>query len=449
MSQRSEPLLKNLELVGFHDLCDKPGFQMGLHKSGDRYYLYTATFRSNGFHVLEVTDPAHPRYANWVEGLWVGQARDGQSIAKIQVADGLLIGAHGGQMRELHGVETSDNPFLKGISIWDIATDPENPQLLGTWECGGDVGVHRFWYNGGRYVYTTATCPGYSMFILRIVDIVDPRKPVEVGRFWFDEQYLGNSNTPPVRFGSAEFLASPFIHALTVKDNIAYLAAPNKGLTLVDVSDPTLPKLISRLPLNPPFGGGSAGVPCHTALPLGDRPYAVVTTEGERARYFSNEATDGLFKKIVTQPINTMGIVELVDPAHPNLISIFPYPEVPEGYTHGENFNIVDGVRVPFGPHNLFDVFGPDVYRRVDDRVYCCYFNAGLRVYDVHDPFVPREVAYFLPPDPTRMLFDNATGDLMPGPEVAITEDVLVDDRGYIYVDTFMDGLYILRETAA
>ena len=29
--------------------------------------------------------------------------------------------------------------------------------------------------------------------------------------------------------------------------------------------------------------------------------------------------------------------------------------------------------------------------------------------------------------------------------QVAITEDVLVDDRGYIYLDTFMDGLYIVR----
>lgn len=34
----------------------------------------------------------------------------------------------------------------------------------------------------------------------------------------------------------------------------------------------------------------------------------------------------------------------------PNLISVFPYPEVPEGYTHGKNFNYVDGMRVPFGP---------------------------------------------------------------------------------------------------
>ena len=80
----------------------------------------------------------------------------------------------------------------------------------------------------------------------------------------------------------------------------------------------------------------------HTYMPLGDLPYAVVSTEGERPRYFSNENKDGLFKKLVTQPMNTIGIVETTDPTNPSLISIFPYPEVPVGYTHGKNFNIVD-----------------------------------------------------------------------------------------------------------
>ncbi|MCH3916833.1 MAG: hypothetical protein LKE40_05100 [Spirochaetia bacterium] len=447
MSKRDTILAKNIEFVGFDDLNGKPGFQMALQKANGKYYLYAACFRHNGFNILDVTDPSKPRKVKWVEGFFLPGMTDGQSLPKIQLADGLLITAHGGTMKELHGTAPS-LPFWGGISIWDVKTDPENPKLLSKFACNGSGGVHRFCYNGGRYVYVVGACEGYNGFILRIVDIKDPTKPTEVGRWWADEQYLNNKvSAGNTRYGSAESLSAPFLHACVCKGDVVYMAYANKGFITLDVSDHTNPKMMGLLPLNPPFGGGAAGAPVHTALPLGDRPYAVVTTEGERVRYFCNEATEGLFKKIVTQPMNMMGIVELTDMAHPSLVSVFPYPQVPEGYTHGSNFNIVDGVRCPFGPHNVFDVIGPDVYEKRDDRVYDCYFNAGLRIYDVSDPFVPKEIAYFMPPDPKKKLFDNAEGNLVPGPEVAITEDVLVDDRGFIYLDTYMDGLYIVKCT--
>ena len=264
--------------------------------------------------------------------------------------------------------------------------------------------------------------------------------------WWADNQYRANKpGGGHVAFGSKEFLEMATVHAVTVKDHICYAAVANFGACQIDVSDPTNPQLIGYLPMNPPFGGGAAGMSIHTYMPLGDLPYAVVSTEGERPRYFSNENKDGLFKKLVTQPMNTIGIVETTDPTNPSLISIFPYPEVPVGYTHGKNFNIVDGVRVPFGPHNLFDAFGKDCYEPYKGLIYNCYFGAGLRVFDTTDPFIPKEIAYFMPPDPEVDLFNNEDGTLLPGSKVAITEDCLVDDRGFIYVDTFQDGLYIVK----
>lgn len=448
MSRRTEPLAKNIEFVGFDDLNGKPGFQMAMQKSGDRYYIYTGSFRHNGWNIVDVTDPAHPRNVKWIDGPWLSDdVHDGQSTPKIQIADGIMVTAHGGTMKELHGTEIG-LPFWGGIMIWDVKTDPENPILLSKFECKGGAGVHRFCYNGGRYIYVTGACEGFNGFILRIVDIKDPKNPVEAGRWWTSEQYINDKvSAGSARYGSAEALSAPFLHACVVKGDIVYAAYANKGFLMLDVKDKTQPKLIGCLPMNPPFGGGSAGAPVHSVLPLGNRPYVVVSTEGERPRYFCNEATEGLFKKIVTQPMNMLGIAEITDKTKPSLISVFPYPEVPEGYTHGTNFNIVDGVRVPFGPHNIFDAFGPDVYEKRDDRVYCSYFGAGLRIYDVSDPYVPKEIAYFMPPDPEKLLFDNAAHNLVPGPKVAIAEDVLVDDRGYIYFDTYMDGLYIVRCT--
>lgn len=80
-------------------------------------------------------------------------------------------------------------------------------------------------------------------------------------------------------------------------------------------------------------------------------------------------------------------------------------------------------------------------WRRIRTGFIGCYFHAGLRVYDVSDPYYIKELAYFIPPNPERPLFDVP----QPGPLLGTTEDCVVDDRGYIYVDTFHDGVYILR----
>ncbi|WP_296117379.1 LVIVD repeat-containing protein [uncultured Eubacterium sp.] len=447
MAQRKEMLMKNVEYIGYCDLNRKPGFQMAMYKSPEnRYYLYAACFRDNGFNIVDVTDPSAP-VAKWVEGDWIGPIHDGQSLPKIQTGDGKLITCYGGTMRVLHG--THEMPFWGGIKIYDIAADPMNPKFLGEFECEDGPGAHRSFYNGGNYVYVVGSKRNYMGYIIRIVDISDPTHPVEVGSYWDDAQFLGNKKANEIpEIGTEEFMKLPCMHAVTVKDDILYAAFPNVGFCMIDVSDKRKPRLIGKLPLNPTFGGGQGGAAVHSAMPLGDRPYAIVTTEAERVRYFSNERLTGMFHKITTQPMNMIGIVETVDPEHPSLIAICPYPEVPEGYTHGTNFNIVDGVRAVFGPHNMFDAFGQDCYEKRDDRIYNCYFHAGLRIYDVSDPFMPKEIAYFLPPDPEgENWFDNENGTLLPGPQVAITEDVLVDDRGYIYVDTFEDGLYIVKCT--
>lgn len=446
MTARTKALAKNMEFIGYSDLNKKSGFQMSMQKTEDgRYFIYAACFRDNGFNIIDVTDPTNPK-ATWMDGPWISEARDGQSVPKVQVADGLMVASLGPVTEILHGCPPG-NPFYSGFAIWDVKTDPEHPKLLSITET--PFGGHRSFYNGGKYAYIICGKEGYFGYALRIYDISDPVHPVEVGSYVDEKQNLMNLPKPEeIELADKEMLSMPMAHACTVKDNICYLAYPNHGVQLLDVSDPTNIKELGCLKLNPPFGGGAAGARVHTAMPLGDTPYMLVTTEGERARFFANETEHGLFKKLITQPMNMIGIAEVTDPGSPSLISVFPYPEVPEGYTHGENFNIVDGVRIPFGSHNMFDAFGIDCYEKFNNRVYNCYFNAGLRVYDVSDPFVPKEIAYFMPPDPQgENWFDNERGNLFPGPKVAIAEDVLVDDRGYIYFDALQDGLYIVRCT--
>lgn len=43
MTQRKEPIMKNMELIGYDDLNGKPGFQMALYRTAEgKYYLYSA-----------------------------------------------------------------------------------------------------------------------------------------------------------------------------------------------------------------------------------------------------------------------------------------------------------------------------------------------------------------------------------------------------------------------
>jgi hypothetical protein len=63
------------------------------------------------------------------------------------------------------------------------------------------------------------------------------------------------------------------------------------------------------------------------------------------------------------------------------------------------------------------------------------FFNAGVRAYDVRDPYAPREIAYFVPPAPA--------GSPAGAPQI---NDVFVDDRGIVFaVDRHAGGLYVLE----
>ena len=313
-SEKNQGYIKNLEVIGFSDLNGVNAFQMALYKTGEKYYMYCGSFKGAGVNIIDVTDPAKPVVAGCV---YVSDPKVyfAQSTPKVQVADGLLIVALGGGVPFLHGIKAGD-PALGGLQIYDIKADPTHPKLLSHWDTGvpNGMGVHRFAYNGGRYVYMPAECPGFVGFIVRILDISDPAHPVEAGRWWMPEQFKDGmiEGTYPVGHDAEKDWA--MCHACTLsKDHPdrLFMGYFGGGGVILNIADPTRPKLIAQLKVQPPFTGKLCGARCHTFLPLTGRDFAVLTNEGERFPFFTKEklmnSAQQLFTKMYEQMQGAQG----------------------------------------------------------------------------------------------------------------------------------------------
>lgn len=153
--------IKNLEVLDFNPWNGKSGvFQMQVYKTAEgKYYLYGSCFggSQNGVLIADITDPEHTRFVKHLQ-LLDPEEYPTTSTPKVQVADDLLICAMTAGSGPGALVEQSELMNMKcqaGIQIWSLKEDPENPKYLGYWDCGvpHSIGVHRFMYNGGPYVY--------------------------------------------------------------------------------------------------------------------------------------------------------------------------------------------------------------------------------------------------------------------------------------------------------
>ena len=72
--------------------------------------------------------------------------------------------------------------YSAGLRVYDIK-DPANPKAIGFMEVEG-LGLHRIWWTGGRYAYASAFLDGFTDHILIVIDMTDPARPLECGRWW-------------------------------------------------------------------------------------------------------------------------------------------------------------------------------------------------------------------------------------------------------------------------
>jgi hypothetical protein len=185
----------------------------------------------------------------------------------------------------------------------------------------------------------------------------------------------------------------------------AYLGYIDGGAFILDISDKSKPEVVSQWSPHNPYPGFT-----HTVMPLFDRGILVVTDE-----CIKDDAEDWPKLTWVIDARNEKNLVP---------ISTLPLPPVEEfGHKGGR-----------FGSHNLHENRpGPSFFS--EEIIFGAFFNAGIRVYDLKDPYRPECIAYFVPPGPENSRV----------PTIQMNE-IYVDENGIVYAgDRWAGGLYVLE----
>jgi hypothetical protein len=289
-----------------------------------------------------------------------------------------------------------------GLAVYDISR-PENPRRIGFMPVEGG-GIHRVWYTGGRWAYVSVLLDGFTDYIFMTVDMSDPAQPREAGRWWIPGMNLAAGERP-----SWETTRRYGLHHAIINGDTAYAAWRDAGMVMLDIADRARPRLIVHRNWSPPFGGGT-----HNCLPLPDRDLLVVLDEA-----VLDHQEDGL--KLIWVFDNRVR-------ENPVSISSFPTPAEADYKIKGGHF----------GPHNIHENRpGSFVSSQL---IFATYQNAGIRVFDISNSFMPKEVGALVPPQPTTL------ADTRPNRERVIqSADVFVDAKGLIYATDYNAGLYVLE----
>jgi hypothetical protein len=398
---------RNIAFVGH---TDQGGRGDGVQVMVANGHAYIGTRVSRGIMVTDVRDPRNPKPVNFAP------IHPASWCMHLQTAENLLLCIEELDLKALLSIKdyysgsnqvdssrygTRGVDYSAGMRVYDIS-DPANPRPIGFMEVEG-LGLHRIWWTGGRYAYASALLDGYLDHILIAIDLADPTKPVECGRWWIPGMHLAGGETPSWSKGRVA------LHHAVVEDDIAYGSWRDGGLTILDVKDKSAPKLIAHRNWYPPFGGGT-----HSALPLHDRDLVIV----------ADEAT----MNIDQEPLKHTWVFDIRDKSNPVSIATFPTPSDQDYVAKGGQF----------GPHNLHEN-RPGSFRS-STTIFATWQSAGVRVFDIANPFRPEEVGYYVPPMPTTWR------EPMRGrAKMRHTADIFVAEDGLMYVTDYDAGLYILQ----
>jgi hypothetical protein len=435
---------RNMELVGYDDLQGRSAYQPTIQNQNGRWIAYighhggsannpkplnvlTGQSEFNGTSIIDVTDPAHPRYLAHIPGEEGLDEAGGAQMVRVCSGKGLAkANPDSFYMLRVFGNSAHET--------WDV-TRPEAPVRLA--RIGPLRGTHKnYWECETGIAYLVSGAQDWrTRRMTQVYDLSDPAHPVFIRNFGLPGQQPGATGPVPVDLHGA-ISTGPAGNRVyfgygTNKNGVIQIVDRKKlleGPREATEANLLYPQ-VARLDLNPLTGA-------HTTFPLLGIDVPAFAHDANRMRDFLLVVNEAIANEC-TEARQMAWLVDISVEAKPQVVSNYTVPE------SSGNFCSRGG---RFGTHSSNESFAPIYYRKV---VFLAHFNAGVRALDIRNPYSPREIGYYIPEATAATVPRCLKVDGQDRCKVAIqTNNVEVDERGYVYiVDRANTGMHILRLT--
>src|SRR3954468_19558121 len=265
--QSNMKLLSQHTLNGFGGMGE--GMSLQLARGGRRILWLAHESAPKNFTAVDVTDPRKPKVI-----VQVDLPHSRMRSNSLETSGDLMAVAY---QTAQFGLQPA------GFELFDIS-EPEKPRSISKFDASGPFsrGCHQLWFADGKTVHMACSDPELKPRnmkddqVYRIVDVSNPSRPTPTGPRDVPGTMHGDEAPPPERL-PAKFDAGFRAHNTNVypeRPDRCYLGYLDGGMMVLDISDKSRPKMISRWTNSPPYNGFT-----HTVLPLFSRDLLVVTDE--------------------------------------------------------------------------------------------------------------------------------------------------------------------------
>lgn len=413
----------SFKLVG-HEPLGNRGMNSALAVRGDYVYVGSRTDGglkpfSNGVKVVDVSKPAKPKVVHTIGPPY--EANEGETSRELRIwpeKDLLIVMNLGSNCSELiHACsvrKVDDN-----LRFYDISgKHAAKPKFVAEYKPSENPHEMYLWddpQRKGRALLYLST-PGGDQAELMVTDIsrAEKDKFTELAKERFIVGDQGNDNR---------------LHSLTITPDgrRAYLAYLEAGFLVADTSDFARAKKKPRVklitpPKNAPSWAGAIGPGAHSAAPLFDKDYVLVTDEvyGEALRALDSGGC----------PWGWIRMLDVRRPHKPKVVAHYKLPQNDPDYCTSD---------VP-RPSSSYSAHNPTL---TEHLALVTWHAGGLQALNISKPAKPAEAAAFKP-EPL-LYVEQEDPALSAGQDKVVTWSYPIVQDGLVYLTDVRNGLYILR----